>query len=182
MSRFEQAMHYVVSTTKPDELGKTKLAKVLFYADLEAFRRTGSTITESKYIKLPRGPVPQQFYATIDNLAREGKIAQKRQDLFGKEQHQFWSTSAPDLSGLTAQDVALLSEVTKEICGNHTASSISDLTHNAAWNCAEDNEEIPLSAFLVASLQVEPTAAELGFVISEIGRLDGLESAHAHVG
>jgi hypothetical protein len=49
MSRFEQAVHYIVDSTsaKPEELGKTKLAKVLFFADLEAFRRTGKPITEA---------------------------------------------------------------------------------------------------------------------------------------
>ena len=77
MARFEEAVHYVIASTRPDELGKTKLAKVLFFADLDAYRRTGKPITEATYVKRQHGPMPEQLYTAIKALASSDKIRRK---------------------------------------------------------------------------------------------------------
>jgi uncharacterized phage-associated protein len=171
MSRFEQAVHYIVDSTsaKPEELGKTKLAKVLFFADLEAFRRTGKPITEATYEKRQYGPMPRELYGALSNLVRTNKIAERKANHFGKEQHQFWCLVEPELSGLTAHDVATLAAMTREVCENHRATSISDLTHNAAWELADMGEEIPLAAFLVASQSGKPTSDEVAQIEAALG-------------
>ena len=161
MPRFDEALHYVVSITKPDELGMTKLAKVMFYSDLEAYRRTGKPMTEAKYVKRRHGPMPADIYNAIERLGGAGKIATGHGDKFGYPQRQLWSREEPELCGLTARDVAILGECTRNICENHTAASISDQTHNIAWEVAETGEEIPFAAFLVASGRGCPTDAEL---------------------
>jgi hypothetical protein len=133
MKTLEAAVHYVVASTQPEGLGKVKLAKVLFFSDLDAFRRTGQPITEAIYVKRQHGPMPEQFYATIDCLVRAGKIAQKKGTHFGYEQHQFWALTEPDLARLSSDAVACLAQYTREVCDKYTAPSISDVTHNAAW-------------------------------------------------
>ena len=169
MSRFHEAAHYVIAQTRPEELGKTKLAKVLFFADLESYRRTGKPITEAVYIKKDFGPVPRQFYDAIARLAADKKIAERRADYFGRVQHQFWSLVEPKLEGLSALDVATLTEVARGICDNHTAASISDLTHNAAWELARDEEEIPFAAYLAAWNCEKVTPAEIEQIESVLG-------------
>jgi Protein of unknown function (DUF4065) len=154
-------MHFVISSTQPEELGKTKLAKVLFFSDLEAFRRRGRPMTEARYVKKPHGPMPVALYDGIRSLECAGKIAQRSHALAGYTQHQFWAKEEPDLSELTGEDVAILSDYTRFICENHTATSISDLTHNAAWKLATDGEEIPFAAFIAAWGRGQPTANEL---------------------
>jgi Protein of unknown function (DUF4065) len=177
MARFEEAVHYIIASTTPEELGKTKLAKVLFFADLDAYRRTGRPITEAVYIKRSHGPMPRQFYTAVDNLAREGKIAQRRAPHFGYEQHQFWALTEPELRELSAEQVATLATYTRAVCDHHTAVSISDVTHNLAWELADVEEEIPFAAFMAAVGASRPTPAELAEIEAQLGSQDAHLSA-----
>ncbi len=47
---------YFVKNTK--YCGKTKLFKLLFFADFKCFKETGSSITGLKYLTWPNGPAP----------------------------------------------------------------------------------------------------------------------------
>jgi len=49
-------------------LGKTKLMKLLFFADKEHLSRYGIPIFYDKYFKLPHGPVPSLTLNIIDSL------------------------------------------------------------------------------------------------------------------
>ena len=49
-------------------LGKTKLMKLLFFADKEHLSRYGIPIFYDKYLKLPHGPVPSLTLNIIDSL------------------------------------------------------------------------------------------------------------------
>jgi len=49
-------------------LGKTKLMKLLFFADKEHLSRYGIPIFYDKYFKLPHGPVPSLTLNVIDSL------------------------------------------------------------------------------------------------------------------
>jgi Protein of unknown function (DUF4065) len=169
MSKFLEAMHCVIASTTPEELGKVKLAKVLFFADLDTYRRTGKPMTDAVYQKRPRGPMPRDFYNAIDALARSGKIAQRAGDHFGYSQHQFWSLADPEYTGLTPRDVATLNAYTRVICENHTAASISEITHNQAWQLAGTGEEIPLSAFLIANRLSDVNVKELAAFEAQLG-------------
>lgn len=169
MTRFEEAVHYIISSTTPEELGKTKLAKALFYADLDSYRRTGQPITEAVYVKRQHGPMPEQFYAAVSTLAKEGKIAQRNAPHFGYEQHQFWALQEPELTQLSADDVATLATYTRAVCDHYTATSISDLTHNQAWELAQVGEEIPFAAFMAAVGVGKPTPSEIDDVQARLG-------------
>ena len=56
------------------ELYKTKLNKLLFYADLSAFYLTGRGMSGAQYVNLPYGPVPDRFEDMIDHAVRLGAI------------------------------------------------------------------------------------------------------------
>jgi uncharacterized phage-associated protein len=53
---------------KVKNLGKTKLMKLLFFADKEHLSRYGIPIFYDKYFKLPHGPVPSLTLNIIDSL------------------------------------------------------------------------------------------------------------------
>ena len=44
-----------------DRVFKTKLMKLLFYADFSHFKKYSVSITGARYARLPYGPVPDQF-------------------------------------------------------------------------------------------------------------------------
>lgn len=56
------------------ELYKTKLNKLLFYADLTAYYLTGQGISGSRYVNLPFGPVPETYEEAIDLAASSNAI------------------------------------------------------------------------------------------------------------
>jgi Antitoxin SocA-like, Panacea domain len=169
MARLEEAVHYIIASTTPEELGKTKLAKVLFFADLDTYRRTGRPITEAVYVKRQHGPMPEQFYAAISDLDRQGKIAQRQMPHFGYDQHQFWALRKPELRELSADDVATLAVYTRSVCDHHTAVSISDATHNLAWELADMGERIPFAAYMAAVGIGQPTPDEIVQIEEQLG-------------
>ncbi len=56
---------YFVKNTK--YCGKTKLFKLLYYADMRYFKEVGRTITGFKYFTWKKGPVPKELFFEIKN-------------------------------------------------------------------------------------------------------------------
>lgn len=56
------------------QLYKTKLNKLLFYADLTGFYLTGRGLSGAQYVNLPYGPVPDRFEEMIDHAVESGMI------------------------------------------------------------------------------------------------------------
>ncbi|MCK4721099.1 SocA family protein, partial [bacterium] len=55
---------------------KTKLNKLLFYADFIHYRNHSVSISGARYINLPFGPVPDNYEMHLFDLRVEGKIEQ----------------------------------------------------------------------------------------------------------
>jgi len=53
---------------------KTKLNKLLFYADFNMYSKSGFSISGTRYRAIPMGPVPENFNSFLDYLARENKF------------------------------------------------------------------------------------------------------------
>jgi len=53
---------------------KTKLNKLLFYADFNMYSKSGYSISGTRYRAIPMGPVPENFNSFLDYLARENKF------------------------------------------------------------------------------------------------------------
>ena len=48
--KFKAMIHYVVSKCPPENLGRTKLNKVGFYADMRAYLQLGRPLTGESYV------------------------------------------------------------------------------------------------------------------------------------
>ncbi len=53
---------------------KTKMNKLLFYADFSNFRACGSSMSGAYYKAIPYGPVPRSFESIFEKLAKEDEI------------------------------------------------------------------------------------------------------------
>ncbi len=56
------------------ELYKTKLNKLLFYADMTGFYLTGRGLSGAQYVNLPYGPVPDRFEDMIEHAVKLGAV------------------------------------------------------------------------------------------------------------
>lgn len=73
--KFEELVLYIAERTADDrQFGRTKLAKVLFYADFEAFRLYGEAITRAPYQAWQYGPYPPALESAINRLKNERRI------------------------------------------------------------------------------------------------------------
>jgi hypothetical protein len=149
--KFVDMIHYVCSTCdEPAALGATKLNKIAWFSDTLSYRLTGSSISGETYVKRQFGPVPKNVLAALETLAHEGKIIQ-REPKANFQPREFVSLQPVDASVFSDQERNLMDTIVQAVCRNHTATSISGLSHDQVWDAAAMGEEIPLHAVLAAT-------------------------------
>ncbi len=152
-TRFERLVHYVCELCPRDKLGAIRLNKILWYADTFAYRLHGKTISgETAYIKRQFGPVPQNILKALENLQETGalNVIEKPSYSFGEIKREYHVLTGADVSCFSADERKIVRDVADIICHEHTASSISDLSHDIIWESANSGEEIPVKAVLAA--------------------------------
>lgn len=159
--KFKALVHYVCATCPADQLGAVKLNKVLYFSDMIHFATRGAPVTGATYRKRPLGPTTDQLLSAICELERAGAIYVEDVNYFGYIKKQYSSLTQPDISRLNDDERALVDEVIDFVCRNNTARTISEFSHNRAWEIAEPGAEIPYhTAFLMFPTHVSPEAFE----------------------
>jgi putative zinc finger/helix-turn-helix YgiT family protein len=103
---------------------KTKLNKLLFYADFKAFKEYTLSITGLQYAKLPFGPVPDNYDYYIARLLTEQKISKEEENMGEK----FLACGVLDLSVFNEDEIKILMEI-KHHFKPYNASKISEYSH-----------------------------------------------------
>ncbi len=168
--KLNTAVHYIISRCQPDELGATKLNKILWYSDIACYERTGSSITGDEYVKRQFGPVPKHTPTALRELEEAGAVVSRDVHYYGREKREFWSLREPDISAFDANTIALIDQMIDWICTDHTARTISDETHDLLWESAEMGEVIPFGAAL-ASRSAEVTEDDLSWARDELAKV-----------
>ncbi len=70
----ERLTEMIVFFTEAMQPWKTKMNKLLFYADFRHYQLHGVSISGARYRAVTWGPVPKQFDALFDHVARHGKV------------------------------------------------------------------------------------------------------------
>lgn len=147
--RFKDFVHYICAHGG-NSLGAIKINKILWLIDSAYFVQSGKSLTGSKYLKREKGPVPEKILFALDDLEGEKKIAISHSNYYGYQKRNFLSLVEPDTSRMTKEDTEIATFFIEYVCENHTANSISELTHDIVWEAAKDGEEIPLEALLAS--------------------------------
>lgn len=71
---FEKLSEMVVFFTEKLQPWKTKLNKLLFYADFNMHKQTGFSMSGVQYRAIPMGPVPNNFNSIFEYLANKGEV------------------------------------------------------------------------------------------------------------
>lgn len=143
-------IHFAASAVPPDRLGRVKLHKILYFADMLNFLRTGEPLTGEDYIKQRFGPTARHLNKALGTLAERGQVETRVRDFHGLDKYDFTALKPPGTNRLSSAERALLEDVIAFVC-SHTANEISDLSHNDAWDMAQMGERIPYyMAFSIA--------------------------------
>jgi len=168
--KFKRLVHYVIAQAggRPG-FGATKLNKVLWFADARQYITTGQAITGADYIRQQFGPVPKLIMPIRDELVAEGKI---RVDPPASKYvgWRFRSLRSPGDVGLTDKERQTVDYWIKHISEDHTADSISEESHDYAWEIAKMGEPLPYFAFLANRVR-EPNEEEIEWAKASARRL-----------
>lgn len=150
-AKLKALVHYVIAKSDPSRLGAIRLNKILWYVDTLSYRADGASVTGETYVKRQHGPVPQNVLSILGELEHEDAIVVRKRQRFGLPMTDFIAVKDPDTSSLSVTDMELAEDLRAHICEDHTANSISQLSHDQIWEAANIGEVIPLQASLASS-------------------------------
>jgi hypothetical protein len=159
--KFKRLIHFVIYRTQSLEgFGATKLYKVLWFSEAKIFALTGRPITGAVYIREEHGPVPKFGKEIREELQAEGLTREWKEPFYKRTITRFYASRGPNMAGFTTEELQTISYWIKHIHEEHTAETISDLSHDTAWEIAAMKEELPLHAYFVERIK-KPTEEEL---------------------
>lgn len=173
--RFRELIVYISSKCAEDSgFGATKLNKVLFYSDFEAFRRFGRPLTGLPYFRLKNGPAPQWLLPIRRDLIDEGAIRLEQEPAGGGFiQDRTIAQREAFLDLFSKSEIALVDSVIDRLWAK-SAGAVSEESHGVAWATRADREPIPYEAAYLSNDKM--TDDEMGR-FSRLGQERGWHSA-----
>lgn len=122
---------------------KTKLNKLLFYADFKHFKEYAVSITGARYAHIPFGPAPDNFELYFATLIGSGSLIVEEVNFTERVTGEnYVSRYKPDLSIFSESELKILASV-KEYFNDFSASSITKFSHEeVGYNETDDGKII----------------------------------------
>lgn len=143
MAKLKDTVRAIIDQCEPSELGQVKLHKALYYSDMLNYLATGESITGSSYKKRPFGPTNESLLFVLDELKQSGELEVREVDYFGYTKREFHKRNRPNISTLSEKEFEAIKEVVNFVCRQHSASTISDFSHDIVWESVEMGQDIP---------------------------------------
>lgn len=170
-TKFKALVLYVIwRTGDVRDFGLTKLNKVLWFTDARTYEAFGKSVTGETYVRRKFGPVPMHIDEVISELIANGKIQSWSEPWFDFEVKRFAAHEPPDMALFSADELGFIDWWIKHVAEQHTATSISEKSHDYGWKIAKEGEELPLKAFLARRIR-EPIGEELDWAKQAAAKL-----------
>lgn len=137
--KFKTVLHYIISKCgHQDNVGKTVLYKLMYFSDFDFYEIYEEKMTGEDYVKLPRGPGPENFNEVIGELETEGKITQAIINFDnGAHQYRYFSKNDPSIDLLSSQELDVINNVLNK-CSSMRAGAISNYSHeDLPWQATD---------------------------------------------
>lgn len=159
-AKLRELILYVSSMCWKDPgFAKTKLNKILFNIDFDAFRKWGKSISGRKYLAKQFGPVPDIMDSVLSMMRRKDEIAIQRRDYHGREQQVPVPLRGYDSTLFTRDEMNLIYQHINEYW-QRSGTTMSNASHEfVGWRLARPGEPIPYEVSLVSTR--EPTLDEI---------------------
>lgn len=179
-AKFKEVVLFICSACEPSRLGAVKLHKILYLSDMLQFAFEGHPITGSTYRKRVHGPTSHHLLPMLTELQREGAIRVGSVEYFRYKKATYEPLREPNLSVLSEGEVTLIRDVIEFVANHNTAKTISEFSHNRAWEMAEFGDEIPYhSAFALFPTEISPQTIEWAASVS--GQVEAQRSQRSTV-
>ncbi len=150
--RLGELILYVADKSASDKYyGATKINKILFFADFNAYAQRGKSITGAEYMGLPQGPVPRRLVAVREQLVAEGAITVRKKAFNGgKIQERIIALREPNLELFSGWEISLVDSVITHFRGK-SAAEMSQLSHARIWRLAgTEKGAIPYQSIFIS--------------------------------
>jgi Antitoxin SocA-like, Panacea domain len=151
--RFKDLVLYISAALADDPtFGSTKLNKILYFSDFEAYKFLGQPITGAEYQKNKYGPTAREYLPLVRELEDSRFIDVVRKQVVDHLQDVVVPTGAvlPNMKQFSADEIALVDRVIEEFRA-YTNTEASDRSHerSAGWLARDLGETIPYSSALI---------------------------------
>lgn len=146
--------------------GKTKLCKILHFADSTSFMFGDEPITGWEYVRMPYGPYPNNIESEFESMCDSGLLhMQPISEMPGYPRQKPVNLKEPDLTIFSAQEISIVDH-TIERFENLTGTELSELSHGGAWRFAVQGEVIPYETFFLDLSELTPEEIHRGLEVA----------------
>lgn len=124
----DKIFNSILFFAREQKLFKTKLNKLLFFADFKHFKEYAVSITGVRYAHLPYGPGPDKYDHILTILSEENRIEIIEEVIAEYIGEVVFSKEKPDLNVFSPSELKTLLEI-QEYFSTFTSKDISELSH-----------------------------------------------------
>ena len=127
--KFKETLLYILNkcAQKPN-VGKTVINKLLYFADFNYYEKNISTITNINYIKLPKGPVPENMDEILQEMEKYWDIKIVDINYHNYKQIKLIPTREPDLSVFSSKEIEEINNTIQKY-SDWNAEKLSEWSH-----------------------------------------------------
>lgn len=126
---------------------KTKLAKLLYFADFAWYYSHLESMSGMEYRKIQYGPVADSYFRLIDEMVDAGEIAIDFKEEGAMHVSQTATGARHRLTEITSDEETLMHEINEKWKGRKTAEIVSYTHKQMPYMFAEDNEIVSYEIF-----------------------------------
>ena len=142
------------------KVGKTKLAKLLYFADFGHYAEHGRSITGEMYVKYQHGPFPSRMEFILKKMRSDGVLEWETRPIVDYQGYCFDVKTPCDETVFTPEELATLRAVVDK-WRDATAGEVEEASHKCTpWMAADDLAYLDYS-LAVCSTEEEPEDEEL---------------------
>ena len=146
--KLAEAVVYLCQRSSDDpNFGETKLVKLLYFADCDAFEHSGRPITGSTYLHFQHGPFPDNWSAFKSRMESEGDITVTAESTPGGYERKRTIANRPFNPGvLSAEEVAALDRQLGRFATFNGSEIVGYSHRELGWRSTQLLEPIPYHA------------------------------------
>lgn len=145
-------LHVVQQLENEPTFGETKLNKILFFSDFEAYRVLGKPLTGAEYQRNFHGPTARRYTIMRDDLLSHNYIVVNRRKIVDHVQDGYkLGDILPNTEQFSEAEMQIVHKVIDEM-RHYNNTQISDESHkrSVGWRVKAQGKTIPYSSALLS--------------------------------
>jgi uncharacterized phage-associated protein len=176
-NKYAQVILFFLNRFNNETMGRTKLAKILYFVDFGFYEKHGRSLTGDMYVKYPHGPMPSEIGSLIREMIKHRLAKPRRVRFHGHPQDRLDALSEPDMTVFTPEEIAMLEQIGREF-ESSTAKDVEQISHHETpWLVADDGDYISYELATMRSPNHLHEALELKAITKRLTTTELIENS-----